>query len=146
MAKKLFAEKKPEFEEAQKKIKQIKKPSLVELATFSNTSEPVELTCYCLLVLRVNAKAKPPLSWANCRLILSGGLLDDLLNYSIKDAKKPWIDETKKIVEKIDAILEKAGKPMSNYSEAASGLYVWVKSVLGFYVTFKEISALEKKV
>ena len=92
----------------------------------------MELTCYCLLVLRVNAKAKPPLSWANCRLILSGGLLDDLLNYAIKEAKRPWIDETRKIVEKIDAILEKSGKPMSNYSDAASGLYVWVKSVLGF--------------
>lgn len=34
---------------------------------------------------------------------------------------------------------------MNQISEACAGLFTWVKSMLSFYITFKEISKLEKK-
>lgn len=67
MANKLFQDKKPEFEAAKKKLENIKKNDLVFLGNLNNVVEIIDLTCQCLLILRVNSKAKPPLSWANAR-------------------------------------------------------------------------------
>jgi dynein heavy chain len=63
-AKQLFEEKIPEFEAAKEKLKNIKRKDLTELKALQTVVNIIEWTCCCLLILKVNEKAKPPLTWS----------------------------------------------------------------------------------
>lgn len=143
----LFESKKPELEEAKKKVREIKPSDLTFAANLANPTQAIKEVGKLIQILKVNEKCDPVgLEWGTAQLALKdSNILSQLADFDISSVSEKQIKRAETQIAEIVKNLEITKKSMFEVSSAMNSIFIWAQSTTKFYTVFQEITKLQKK-